>query len=127
MNTPDDSAASSAEEWLKLAGGAQVVRLAAGITLAGTLFFILLLPELRSLDDRRLIGPAVLIPISLGALLQLHFGKAVAAYLTLLWGALLAITLSCLMVAGLRTALAFAYPAAIMGGTGLGPRAVLGT
>jgi signal transduction histidine kinase len=118
-------AVRSAEEWLTIAGGARTVRLAAGIVLAGTLLYVLLLPDPAGLRDHRLLGIALLIPVSLASLALLRFGKPLGAYLTLLCGTLLAITISALIVAGLRSALVFAYPAVIVGAMTLGMRAVL--
>ncbi|MBL8503966.1 MAG: hypothetical protein JNL78_11040 [Rhodocyclaceae bacterium] len=126
MKTEQQTIAIPAAEWLELAGGAKVVRLAAAITLVGTLLYILQIPELGGIGDRRLIASSILIPVSLGALLLLRSGRPVAAYMILLWGALFAITFACLTVAGLGTALIYAYPAVIMGAMALGPRTVLG-
>ncbi len=114
----------TAAEWLALAGGARVVRLAAAITLAGALLFLALIPDPGGIDDRRLAGSAILIPLSLGTLFLLWRGRAVAAYHTLLWGTLGAVTFSSLLNAGLRSAIVFAYPSVIMGAMALGPRAV---
>ena len=108
-----------------LAGGAKAVRLAAAITLVGTLVFIALIPDLSGLDDRRLAGSAFLIPLSLATLYLLWRGKAVAAYHTLLWGALAAVTVAALLNAGLRSAIIFVYASVIMGAMALGPRAVM--
>ena len=101
------------------------MRLAAAITLAGTLLYLLMIPNPGGLDDHRLIGSSFLIPVSLGALLLLRRGKAVAAYLVMLWGAFFSITFSALIAAGLRTGLVYAYPAVIMAAMVLGPPAVL--
>ena len=113
------------EEWLALAGGAKALRLAATITLAGTLVFLVLIPDLSGPGDRRLVGSAFLIPLSLATLLLHWRGKTVAAYYTLLWGTLVAVTVSSLLNAGLRSAILFAYPSVIMGAMALGPRTVV--
>ncbi|MDP1634406.1 MAG: hypothetical protein Q8L69_06965, partial [Gallionellaceae bacterium] len=125
MSKPDNSAANSAEEWLDLAGGTKIVRLAAGVTLAGTLIYLYMLPQLAGFDDYRLLAPAFLIPISIASLLLVWRGKAYAGYHLLLWGVLLAVTAIALVVAGLRTGTIFAYPAVILGAMALGPRVVL--
>lgn len=121
----DASTRSPAREWLELAGGGKIVGLAAAVTLAGALVYVALLPELSGLKDYRLLGPAFLIPIALLALLLVRLGKPLAAYHGLLWGALLAVTASCALVAGLRTGIVFAYPAIIVGAMVLGPRVVV--
>jgi len=120
----DTSNRSPAREWLELAGGAKIVGLTAAVMLAGALAYVALLPDLGSLKDYRLLGPAFLIPIALVALLLVRLGKPLAAYHGLLWGALLAVTASCTLVAGLRTGIVFAYPAIIVGAMVLGPRVV---
>ncbi len=114
-----------AREWLELAGGVKIVRLAAIATLAGALAYTLLLPEMKGPDDYRLLGPAFLIPVALACLLLAWRGHPLAAYHGLLWGALLAVTVSCALVAGLRTGIVFAYPAIIVGAMVLGPRVVV--
>ncbi len=121
----DASTRSPAREWLELAGGGKIVALAATVTLTGALVYVALLPELEGLKDYRLLGPAFLIPIALLALLLVRLGKPLAAYHGLLWGALLAVTASCALVAGLRTGIVFAYPAIIVGAMVLGPRVVV--
>ena len=113
------------EEWLALAGGAKVVRLAAFVTLVGTLIYVILLPELKGFDDYRLLGPAFLIPVSILSLILVWWNRAYFAYQTLLWGVLLAVTVASVLVAGLRTAIVFAYPAVIIGAMALGPRIVV--
>ena len=125
MKIPDHPAASSAEEWLKLAGGAKIVVLAAGVTLLGTLIYVLLLPSLTGLDDYRLLGPAFLIPVSIAALLLVWRHHAVAGFHVLLWGVLTGVTVASLIVAGLRTSIVFAYPAVIIAAMALGPRIVV--
>ena len=125
MKIPDHPAASSAEEWLKLAGGAKIVSLSAGVTLAGVLIYVLLLPSLTGFDDSRLLGPAFLIPVSIAALLLVWRHHAVAGFHVLLWGVLTGVTVSSLLVAGLRTGIVFAYPAIIIGAMALGPRVVV--
>jgi PAS domain S-box-containing protein len=121
----NDSAASSAEEWLKLAGGTKIVGLSAGVTLIGTLIYVLLLPSLTGFDDYRLLGPAFLIPVSIASLLLVWRGRASAGFHILLWGVLTGVTVSSLLVAGLRTGIVFAYPAIIIGAMVLGPRVVV--
>ncbi len=125
MKDSGNPTANSTKEWLTIAGGVRTVRLAASIVLAGTLLYVLLLPDPTGIGDHRLLGATVLIPVSLASLILLSLDKPVGAYLALLWGALLAITISALLVAGLRSALVFAYPTVIVGATALGPRAVL--
>ena len=112
------------EEWLIRAGGVRTVRLAASIVLAGTLLYLLLLPGPTGFGDHRVIGTSLLIPVSLSSLILLQLGRPVGAYLALLCGALLAITASALLVAGLRSALIFAYPAIIVGAMALGLRMI---
>jgi PAS domain S-box-containing protein len=119
---PDNPAAGSAEEWLTMAGGNRVVSLASGVTLAGTLVYVILLPSLTGFDDYRLLGPAFLIPVSIASLLLVWRGRAYASFHVLLWGVLLAVTVSSLMVAGLRTGIIFAYPAIIVAAMALGPQ-----
>ncbi|MCZ7653320.1 MAG: hypothetical protein M5R42_02110 [Rhodocyclaceae bacterium] len=75
MKDSGNRAVRSAEEWLTIAGGARTVRLAAGIVLAGTLLYVLLLPDPAGLRDHRLLGIALLIPVSLASLALLRFGK----------------------------------------------------
>ena len=125
LKTHNDSFASSAEEWLNLAGGAKIVSLSAAVTLAGTLIYILLLPNLTGFDDYRLLGPAFLIPVSVASLLLFWRGHASAGFHVLLWGVLTGVTVSSLLVAGLRTSIVFAYPAVIIAAMALGPRIVV--
>ena len=108
-----------------MAGGDRVVSLAAGVTLAGTLIYVFLLPSLTGLDDYRLLGPAFLIPVSIASLLLVWRGHACAGFHILLWGVLAGVTVSSLLVAGLRTGIVFAYPAIIIGAMALGPRVVV--
>ncbi|MCL4725446.1 MAG: hypothetical protein KJZ90_14360, partial [Rhodocyclaceae bacterium] len=72
----------------------------------------------------RLLGPAFLIPVSVVSLLLVWRGKPYAGYHVLLWGTLLGVTVSSLLVAGLRTGIVFAYPALVIGAMVLGPRVV---
>ena len=116
-------AANSAEEWLAITGGKRTVRLSASVVLAGALLYLLLLPGPTAFDHR-ILGASTLIPISLASLVLLRLGRPVGAYMALLWGVLLAITFSALIVAGVRSALVFAYPAVIVGAMTLGPRVV---
>lgn len=125
MTSHDDSFSGSAKEWLDLAGGARIVGLAAGVTLLGTLVYVLLLPDLAGFDDYRLLGPAFLIPVASAALLLVWRGRAIAGFHVLLWGVLLGVTVSAAMVAGLRTGIVFAYPAVIIAAMVLGPRTVV--
>jgi signal transduction histidine kinase len=125
LKTHNNSLASSAGEWLNLAGGARIVTLSAAVTLAGTLIYVLLLPNLREFDDYRLLGPAFLIPVSIAALLLVWRGHACAGFHILLWGVLTGVTVSALLVAGLRTSIVFAYPAVIIAAMALGPRIVM--
>jgi PAS domain S-box-containing protein len=122
LKTPDNVAACSATEWLTMAGGDRVVSLAAGVTLAGTLIYVFLLPSLTGLDDYRLLGPAFLIPVSIASLLLVWQRKACVAYLVLLLGVLLGVTVAALIVAGLRTGIVFVYPAVIVAAMALGPQ-----
>ncbi len=125
MNAQNDSAAGAAEEWLKLAGGAKIVGLSAGVTLAGTLIYVLLLPSLTGFGDYRLLGPAFLIPVSIASLLLIWRGHASIGFHLLLWGVLTGVTVASLLVAGLRTGIVFAYPAIIVAAMALGPRIVV--
>ncbi len=124
MKDSGNPAANSTEEWLTIAGGKRTTRLAASIVLAGALLYLLLLPGPTKFDHR-ILGASTLIPVSLASLVLLHLGRPVGAYLALLWGVLLAITFSAMVVAGLRSTLVFAYPAVIVGAMALGRRAVL--
>ncbi len=108
-----------------MAGGSRVVSLAASVTLAGTLIYVILLPSLTGFDDYRLLGPAFLIPVSFASLLLVWRGHASAGFYILLWGALTGVTVSSLLVAGLRTGIVFAYPAVIIAAMALGPRTVV--
>ena len=121
----DNPAAPSTEDWLNLAGGAKIVRLAASVALAGSLFYVMMLPRITGFDDYRLLTPAFLIPISIASLLLAWRNKASAGYQLLLWGVLLAVTASAIVVAGLRTGIVFAYPAVILAAMALGPQVVI--
>ncbi len=124
MKASPTPAAIPTEEWLIRAGGVRTVRLAASIVLAGTLLYLLLIPAPTGLGDHRVIGASLLVPVSLSSLILLQLGRPVGAYMALLCGVLLAITASAILVAGLRSALIFAYPAVIVGAMALGLRMI---
>jgi signal transduction histidine kinase len=124
LNKQEKPTNAPRDEWLQVLGGEKIVSLAGWVTLAGTLIYIILLPGLNRIDDYRLLGPAFLIPVSVVALLLAWRGNPYAGYHVLLWGILLGVTVSCLLVAGLRTGIVFAYPALVIGAMVLGPRVV---
>ena len=122
MKNRNEPASTSSEEWLQAIGGEKIVNLAGWILLAGALIYVALLPDLGRPDDRRLIGPAFLLPASIVSLLLVRAGKTRPGYHLLLWSVLLGITVAGLLVAGLRTGIVFAYPALVVLALVLGPR-----
>ena len=127
MREPAPNPPNHTEAWLTAAGLARVAWMAAAVVLCGSAAFLLLLPDLSLASDYRLIGPALLIPLSTVCLVLLHRKRPVAALHVLIWGAWLTTTVSAIWVAGLRTALVFAYPAIVFAALMLGRRAVIGT
>ena len=125
MNDKPPIQALSSEDRLKRIGGVVIVRLAASLILAGAVAYLLSLAFADFYDKRRLVGPLLMIVSALASLFALHRQKVAPAYRLLLVCAWLAVTLSALQVAGLRTAVVLAYPVIIMAAWPLGRRAVM--